>query len=159
MKFDLSFEFPQNSSIMDLEKRINDINRFLKNHVDKTSNSRHFGIEIFSPNFAVDCCRRRSVQKFVRKTSYEKHYILGFFFFNSKKEEIGNLTILIDLGITLNKAIENDVKAISAIAATLLDTVTFSYTGSAIRVNITGDDTQGFLTKHLTYVLNEKEIP
>lgn len=158
-KFDLTFEFPHNNSITDLKKRLEGINRFLRNHVDKPSAYRQFATEIFSPDFSVEHCNRRSVQKYARKPEHMGHYILGFFFFNSEVKEIGNLTILLDLGLNIDISIENDAKAISAIAATMLESVTFSDSGDSIIIAIKGTDTQGFLSAHLTYTLNGKAIP
>lgn len=158
MYFDVTFEFPYDNSIRDIGKRIGNINRFLKNHVKLSSNHRHLGIEIFCPNFSVPCCRRKSVQRFAIRPEHRNHYLLGFFFFNDNLEEVGN-TLLIDLGTELQQSIENDALAFSAISATQLQAVEFSLVGNSIRVNFKGDDTNRFISNHLTYVLNGKEIP
>lgn len=150
--------FAHTNYIPDLKKRISNINRFLQNHVKEKCDHRHFGIELYQPNFSVEACKRTSVRRFVLNSGCSKdHYILGFFFFNLDKKEVGNLTLLLDLGKKPDKKIEMDIKMFSLLSSTVLDSVTFKMENNLITVCFEGKSLAQFLSDNFSNVIAQNE--
>lgn len=147
--------FPHTNFIPDLEKRIRSINRFLKNHIKEDSAYRHYGIELYQPNFSVEACKRKSVRRFVLNSECKNHYLLGFFFFNSDKEEVGNLTLFLDLGRNLDENSKKDIKMFSLLASTVLDSVTFEMNNNFITIRFESDYLAQFISDNFSNVLNQ----
>ena len=116
----------QHFNSTNMDKRISSINRFLKNRVSKECEHRHFGIELFAPNFLLDFCKRRCVRKFATMPEHEGHYLLGFFFFNSSKNDVGNLSLILDLGKEITEDTKRDITIFSSFASFALDSVIFA---------------------------------
>ena len=141
------FCFHHQNSTTDFGKRTNNINRFLKNHVSKECKHRHFGINLYKPDFSLNHCQKKCVRKFALMPEHKGHYLLGFFFFNSNKEEIGNLSLLLDLGTEISKDTERDIAIFSSFASFVLDSVVFNSTDNVVTIK--------FESSSLGHILNE----
>lgn len=161
MQFTLTFQFPRDNSIPNLESQIKHINAFLKNHISEIENHRHFGVQLLHPS-DPNTCERKSVRKFLRRHPESVgNYILGFFFFNSAKEEVGNLTLLYDLGKEPSNMndLSMDVWAVSALCAMSVNEVDFKIEESSIEVSFICDDADAiysFLSTHLSQIASAK---
>ncbi len=163
MQFTLTFQFPRDNSIPNLESKITHINAFLKNHMSEIENHRHFGVQLLHPSDPSKC-ERNSVRKFLRRHPESVgNYILGFFFFNSLKEEVGNLTLLYDLGKTPSDMndLSMDVWAVSALCAMSMNEVDLKIEESSIDVSFICDDADtiySFLSTHLSQIASAKKL-
>lgn len=164
MQFTLTFQFPRDNSIPNLESKVQHINAFLKNHMSEIGNHRHFGVQLIHPD-DPNACQRKSVRKFLhRHPELLGNYILGFFFFNSAKEEVGNLTILYDLGkepVNMTN-LSMDVVAVSALCATMaMNEVDFAIKESSLDISFICDDADevyNFLTKHFSLITSARKV-
>lgn len=147
------FKFPLYNSTLDLNKRISSINRFLANHVSKECNHRHFGIELFKPNFSLNSCKRKCVRKFALMPEHEGHYLLGFFFFNSSKDNVGNLSLIVDLGKEITEDTKRDIAIFSSFASFSLDSVIFGSTDHILTITFESDSLGQILSDCFSHVL------
>lgn len=161
MDLNLTFQLPRDDSVSNLEKRVEKINTFLRNHVKSSSKHRCFGIQLFSPACSINSCNRKSVRKFLSMPEHVGHYLLAFFFFNDKKEEVGNLTSIFDLGEKLEDELKlnEDIAKISALASVAMKKVVLSVNTTTIEISILVDDstpTYVLLKKHLDFIVENE---
>lgn len=163
MLFTLTFQFPRDNSISNLENRVEHINSFLKNHTSGTWNHRCFGVQLLHPA-EPEMCQRKSVRKFLREHPESVgNQLLGFFFFNAHKEEVGNLTILYDLGKEPSnlRDLSMDVWAVSALCAMSMDKVEFKIQDSTLDICFDCDDADEiykFLSTHFSMIITSDEL-
>lgn len=146
------FKFPHYNST-NLDKLIVRINRFLKNHVSKECKHRHFGIELYMPNFSLNFCNRKCVRKFALMPEHTEHYLLGFFFFNSSKDEVGNLSLVLDLGEKISEDIKRDIALFSSFASFALDSVTFGSVDNILTVTFESDSLGKILSDYFLLIV------
>ena len=120
-------------------------------------------VRLLPPSYRVSICKTTSVRKFLQNPEHAEHYLLCFCFYNHRKEEVGNLSMIFDLGVELldEAKTTQDIYSLSVLASTQLSRITFKITNHEILVTLTLMDNNPmykFLTKTLDYQLNNLEI-